>query len=791
MKMTEKKRSAVKGLTGVAFILVFLAVGALLTDVLRQKWNYSENNGAQQIVEGYYEEPAQSLDVLYLGGSAIRNGVSPLEIFAQYGIAGYSRATSEQIPLVSYHLLLETLESQDIKAVVMDATTLSNALADVPTITAKIHEAVDYMPLSKAKLSLIRDVVHQREDASWWDFLLPMYSYHDRWTEIEEDDFTYDTWNDSYYYKGQFPALKATLFTYTKGYMTEDAVMDQDYAVDENAASYFEKMIELCRERDIAFIMVHAPGGNWDLRKHEILGSFAKTHDVTFLDYSTLDMLEEIGFDQQTDYYDNGKHLNITGAQKLSTHLGAYLSQMLNLEDKREQEAYGTWWSDYEKYAELLADAEVLREDNLVSVLKKLNNPSYLVMMATRNDTSAYFNDSLKAEFQNLGLSVDLSERTCQSYVAVINRGEVVYEGSDRGEQVDYTAELEGHLIQVSSFANPMVDNLASIYLDGENFSPMGYGINLVVYNHATDQIVCRRAFNTGLTGDDYLEADVNITELRRVDPCAFMETVFSERYLVAMAVTEDAAMYLPGSFDKTMQSLGLESLRGRAGMPYAAIIDGGEIVYSSMGEQHGTVTKGMEIDGLAVNVRSDCGEEDPVSLLQIGDNSYDCHSTGLHIVVYDKLTGRVENRSCFGWTLNNYNESSINFQELEGLKEFLECGKIDGRDIICLYDSQGAGVSEETAGTLREAGFDGFDAAKCYIGVWKDKELSYEESAEAGLTYDYKTEAAALKLVAKDKTAYLEKDGLCYAGSENGQGVVIGIYDAEADALLAVKSWN
>lgn len=157
---------------GALFVMLFLLMGWRLSDLVRQKWSYAQDNAAQQIVNGYYEEEPHTLDVLYLGASTMRNGVSPLEMWAEYGFTGYSRATSVQSPVISYHLLLETLEHQDLKAVVIDATTLTKMTNNIAEFDGKYHEAVDYMPMSEHKLQII-DTFADSSDINRMDFLVP------------------------------------------------------------------------------------------------------------------------------------------------------------------------------------------------------------------------------------------------------------------------------------------------------------------------------------------------------------------------------------------------------------------------------------------------------------------------------------------------------------------------------------------------------------------------------------------------------------------------------------------
>lgn len=50
----------------------------------------------------------------------------------------------------------------------------------------------------------------------------------------------------------------------------------------------------------------------------------------------------ESGIDPDTDFY-NSTHLNIYGAQKISSHLGRFLQENYQLTDKRNNPDYEQW----------------------------------------------------------------------------------------------------------------------------------------------------------------------------------------------------------------------------------------------------------------------------------------------------------------------------------------------------------------------------------------------------------------------------------------------------------------
>ena len=69
----------------VAFILIFCVLFSGATYILRNK---NEAN----IVLPFYDEPKNTLDVIFIGSSHVMCSVYPMELYDRYGIASYLQA---------------------------------------------------------------------------------------------------------------------------------------------------------------------------------------------------------------------------------------------------------------------------------------------------------------------------------------------------------------------------------------------------------------------------------------------------------------------------------------------------------------------------------------------------------------------------------------------------------------------------------------------------------------------------------------------------------------------------
>ena len=102
---------------------------------------------------------------------------------------------------------------------------------------------------------------------------------------------------------------------------------------------YLERIACLCEDNGIELVLMKAPSmyPAWVEPYEEQMEAFAARRGIYYI--NTLDALEEIGLDMSTDTYDEGLHLNVYGAEKLSVWLGQDLKERYELTDFRGVES--------------------------------------------------------------------------------------------------------------------------------------------------------------------------------------------------------------------------------------------------------------------------------------------------------------------------------------------------------------------------------------------------------------------------------------------------------------------
>ena len=59
-----------------------------------------------------------------------------------------------------------------------------------------------------------------------------------------------------------------------------------------------------------------------------------------------MEQAQEIGIDYETDTYDGGLHMNLSGAEKITRYLGDALQQNIELEDRRDDQKLAAAWNE-------------------------------------------------------------------------------------------------------------------------------------------------------------------------------------------------------------------------------------------------------------------------------------------------------------------------------------------------------------------------------------------------------------------------------------------------------------
>ena len=313
--LVSKKQTLLPLLKTVSFILIFIFLLTITSNIFIPKQNIRENGINYFNARGFYGEPLNSLDIIAIGNSDLYSGFSPMILWRNHGFTSYSSGEARQTIAEAYKVLKAALTCQSPKLVILE--------------TDAIYEG-GFTPM---RINLSLSTLAQNT--------FPVVEFHSRWKSLAYQDFSERpiyTWKS----KSKGFGISNKIDSYT----------GEEYMIPTNAkepikpftVSSLNKFVELCNEKGIALILVEMPSADsWNYARHNAVNDFAIQHSIPFLDLN-IDR-DTFAFDWLTDTRDKGNHMNCSGAEKVTTYIGEYISENYSIPDHRNNEEYSIAWN--------------------------------------------------------------------------------------------------------------------------------------------------------------------------------------------------------------------------------------------------------------------------------------------------------------------------------------------------------------------------------------------------------------------------------------------------------------
>lgn len=341
----KKKEFLRIGLT----VLIFVFFLAGLQRLLMPKYMGDVTEGG--MIEEYYAEEKDH-DVIFIGDCEVYANFSPAVLWEEYGINSYIRGSAEQLPWQSYYLMEETFTYEKPQVAVFNVLAM---MFDEPQKESYNRMTLDSMRWSPSKVRSIRASMTEEENLI--EYVFPLLRYHSRWNQLSREDFVYFAKKDTVTFNGYLMRVDVM--------PAENVPAGRalgDYQFGERAYAYLDKMTELCAENGVELVLVKAPSlyPHWYDQWDEQMAAYAAEHGLKY--YNFLEKAEEIGLDYNTDTYDAGLHLNLSGAEKLSVYFGKILREDCGVESRRGEAELSARWEKkldaYQKEIKRLKESE-------------------------------------------------------------------------------------------------------------------------------------------------------------------------------------------------------------------------------------------------------------------------------------------------------------------------------------------------------------------------------------------------------------------------------------------------
>lgn len=317
---------------GVALWIAALLACLLLADRVTRRDDSERKYGA-------FFSDKQGFDVLFLGTSRVLDGVSPMELWRDYGITSYNMGNSSECLDVTEWVLRLALEKHVPRVAVIDVYYIGRRVDDAWTYTYR-HLFLDAVPLSPLKCRAVGATLPQ---SSYLEFLMPFSLYHGRWEEILSGKTERLIDCEPFMMGGELRIGRTVPGAFER---TEEMNGQELPGTDA-----LRRIAALCRERGIepVFMAIPAPISRQEQMDVNGVALVAQELGVPFVNLFDAEGL----VDFETDCYDEVGHMNPDGASKITAYLGDWLASHYALEDRRGTEASAAWdgrLAQYEAY---------------------------------------------------------------------------------------------------------------------------------------------------------------------------------------------------------------------------------------------------------------------------------------------------------------------------------------------------------------------------------------------------------------------------------------------------------
>ena len=267
-------------------------------------------------LSGFFEEPNNSLDAVYIGASPVYSSwIAPIA-WKKYGIAVWGFSNSSQ-PFISTLEMLKEARKRQPNAIYLIA--VNGIYSSDELKVESLHSTTDQLPLSFEKFSLVNRLCNsfQRQSEDWVELLFPLVRYHSKWDSLSKASFH------------QHDSIKGSRIE--NDFLTEVEDISEKCIITAGCnplprftEDFLSEIFEYCRAEKVKVIFVLSAQYRdertvkWYNTIIEEIGTWG------FPLINELDDFASIGLDDTKDF-SNEYHTNIHDALKITDYLSAYL----------------------------------------------------------------------------------------------------------------------------------------------------------------------------------------------------------------------------------------------------------------------------------------------------------------------------------------------------------------------------------------------------------------------------------------------------------------------------------
>ena len=445
---------------------------------------FSPKNGTS---DGFYAEPKNSIDALFVGSSHIMAGVSPTQIWQQNQYTSYVMYSWSQPPWTTYHYVKEALKTQKPKVIVVDGYNYTYGnFSFLPENADSVSDGFSLqMPPSFNRMALAAAMSRCQKNGQKLYNYSPVMRFHARWQYLAKEDFTYPFQSHPTTAKGFGPLYEHRAVTQLPmpAHLSEGVLYS-------HAEEYLRKLIHLCDKNKIPLMIMTTPyqflPGEYEV--FERIKRICKENNVSYLNYNEPHLVKESNFDYATDMAEN-EHVNYRGSAKITAHLGKYLANHYQLPARQYEKHIVKSWNRAAAIEQRDAENMALRlEPDMINYAKKIaHGKDYIVGIATQGALATEGKEKAAQFFRILKLDESIFDGNGKQSAAILKDGKTVSFSSDK--EIRYQDKNVTFTVKSSS-------QQAEIFVNEKNECRNRQGVNVVVYDKRLGKVIHSVSFN-------------------------------------------------------------------------------------------------------------------------------------------------------------------------------------------------------------------------------------------------------------------------------------------------------
>lgn len=330
MKDKIKKITGSKTFVGLikifAFFLVFLIILEALSFTVFSKKSGASYKNKLSNAYSFTGEPDNTIQIAGIGNSDLYSAFSPTVLWDECGYTSTIIAAPRLTVANAYELLKQLLKTQSPQILFIETDMLYK---DVPDKSKKVFEEYKKSNAQLQFNKFINNFDSNRFQTTIENHLT-IFLFHDRW-KGKNVNKTGDNAH-GYYFSDDVVTMKP--IDYMGNSKEKEGIVQENLDI-------LDDMIELCKKNNIKIVFIEMPSAtSWSMERHNAVQELADSYSYDFIDFNII--MDDIGIDVKKHFRDKGNHLNYTGAKKVTSYVGDYLSKY-ELENRTENPDYAFW----------------------------------------------------------------------------------------------------------------------------------------------------------------------------------------------------------------------------------------------------------------------------------------------------------------------------------------------------------------------------------------------------------------------------------------------------------------